>query len=71
MASTFTDYDEWVAAVQASQGEGAAPPLWFWKKINSANSKGISVTRTVEGGSRFSCSARRRQEPGQRALNSF
>ena len=51
MTSTFTDYDEWVAAVQASQGEGGgAPPLWFWKKINSANSKGISVTRTVEGG---------------------
>ena len=68
MTSTFTDFDEWAAAVRVQSrpsnpsnrlnpsnpsnpaAAAGVPPLWFWKKMNSANSKGISVTRTVEGG---------------------
>jgi len=45
---TFVDFAEWEAAVQEQPlGEES---LWFFKRKNSSNSKGISVTTSVEGG---------------------
>jgi len=45
---TFVDFAEWEAALkEQSQGDES---LWFFKKKNSTNSRGISVTSSVEGG---------------------
>ena len=53
MPPTFVDLKEWETEVESSKAGADAsqpPPLWFWKKMNSSNSKGISVTTDVIGG---------------------
>ena len=46
--ASYTDHKEWEAAISARPAEDRG--LWFFKKMNSANSTGIAVARTLEGG---------------------
>jgi len=65
---TFVDFAEWEAAVQEQlPGEES---LWFFKHKNSSNSKGISVTTSVEGGRQILASNVFSQDRGELPLPS-
>jgi hypothetical protein len=49
MPPTYVDTEEWESVVKSTPGNH----LWFFKEKNASNSKGIAVTRTVEGGKRI------------------